>query len=178
MNETYRIGDSIGNFQVTKCQWIPELKTALVELEHGPTGAKVMHLPKDDPENFFCLSFQTIPTTSNGVAHILEHTVLCGSDKFPVKDPFFCMQRRSLNTFMNALTGADFTCYPASTQVPQDFYNLLEVYIDAVFHPHLSKMSFFQEGHRLEFSVSNDPMSSLERKGYCLQRNERGDGST
>lgn len=110
-----------------------------------------MHLANEDDENFFCLSFQTIPETSNGVAHILEHTVLCGSEKFPIRDPFFSMNRRSLNTFMNAFTGADFTCYPAATQVPQDFYNLLEVYLDAVFHPRLERLSFLQEGHRLEF---------------------------
>ena len=98
-----------------------------------------MHIGNDDPENLFCLSFQTLPDSSNGVAHILEHTVLCGSKKFPVKDPFFAMTRRSLNTYMNALTGQDFTCYPAASQVPQDFYNLLEVYLDAVFKPNLKR---------------------------------------
>jgi Zn-dependent M16 (insulinase) family peptidase len=124
-----------------------------------------MHIATEDPENLFCLSFQTIPDTSNGVAHILEHTVLCGSQKFPVKDPFFAMNRRSLNTFMNALTGADFTCYPAASQVPKDFYNLLEVYLDAVFHPDLKELSFLQEGHRLEFTNPADPQSPLEYKG-------------
>ncbi|HEY4254736.1 MAG TPA: insulinase family protein, partial [Chlamydiales bacterium] len=112
------------------------------------------------PENVFCLSFQTLPSSSNGVAHILEHTVLCGSKKFPVKDPFFSMTRRSLNTFMNAFTGQDFTCYPASSQVEKDFYNLLEVYLDAVFSPQLKKLSFLQEGHRLEWVGQN-----LEFKG-------------
>src|SRR5262249_11668956 len=106
-------------------------------------------IENDDPENLFCLSFQTRPSSSNGVAHILEHTVLCGSEKFPVKDPFFAMTRRSLNTYMNALTGQDFTCYPAATQIEQDFYNLLEIYLDAVFFPKLRKESFLQEGHRL-----------------------------
>ena len=114
-------------FEVTKVVPLPELKCTLHELEHLKSGAKVLHLENDDPENVFCLSFQTLPGSSNGVAHILEHTVLCGSQKFPVKDPFFAMNRRSLNTFMNALTGSDFTCYPAATQVRQDFYNLLEV---------------------------------------------------
>src|SRR6185437_10942231 len=102
---------------------------------------------------------------SNGAAHILEHTVLCGSKKYPVKDPFFAMSRRSLNTFMNALTGSDFTCYPAATQVEKDFYNLLDVYLDAVFHPQLKEMSFLQEGHRLEFADPKDPKSALEIKG-------------
>jgi Zn-dependent M16 (insulinase) family peptidase len=130
---------------------LKELQSGLVELVHESTGARVIHIHNDDPENLFCLSFQTLPDSSNGVAHILEHTVLCGSKKFPVKDPFFAMTRRSLNTYMNALTGADFTCYPASSQVEKDFYNLLEVYLDAVFHPELKRLSFLQEGHRLEF---------------------------
>jgi hypothetical protein len=127
-----------------------------------------MHIAADDPENMFCLSFQTIPTKSDGVAHILEHTVLCGSEKYPVKDPFFAMQRRSLNTFMNAFTGPDFTCYPAASQVPKDFYNLLEVYLDAVFHPNLNELSFLQEGHRLEFTIPEDPSSPLENKGIVF----------
>jgi Zn-dependent M16 (insulinase) family peptidase len=147
---------------------IAELGCTLREIVHEPSGAVVLHLENDDPENLFCLSFQTLPTSSNGVAHILEHTVLCGSRKFPVKDPFFAMTRRSLNTFMNALTGADFTCYPAASQVEKDFYNLLDVYLDAVFHPQLKKASFLQEGHRLEFSNAKDPTTPLEWKGIVF----------
>jgi len=159
------VGQTYLHFKLTKALEIPELQCFLRELIHEPSGARVMHLSNQDPENLFCLSFQTLPTTSNGVAHILEHTVLCGSRKFPVKDPFFAMSRRSLNTFMNALTGSDFTCYPAASQVQKDFYNLLDVYLDAVFHPNLNELSFLQEGHRLEFSVPDDPSSPLERKG-------------
>lgn len=159
------VGQTHHQFTVTKAVEISELQCFLTELVHEPTGACIMHLGNEDPENLFCLSFQTLPYSSNGVAHILEHTVLCGSDKFPVKDPFFAMTRRSLNTFMNALTGSDFTCYPAASQVPKDFYNLLEVYLDAVFHPHLKELSFLQEGHRLEFATPSDPSSPLERKG-------------
>jgi presequence protease len=145
------IGETYHQFRLTRAIELPELQCFFRELIHEPTGANIMHIGNDDPENLFCLSFQTIPTSSNGVAHILEHTVLCGSKKFPVKDPFFAMNRRSLNTFMNALTGADFTCYPAASQVPTDFYNLLDVYLDAVFHPNLNRFSFLQEGHRLSF---------------------------
>jgi len=152
-------------FKLIKATEIPELQCLLRELIHEPSGAQIMHIENDDPDNLFCLSFQTLPTCSNGVAHILEHTVLCGSEKFPVKDPFFAMSRRSLNTFMNALTGADFTCYPAASQVHKDFYNLLEVYLDAVFHPLLNELSFLQEGHRLEFSQPSDPSTHLEWKG-------------
>ncbi len=146
-----QVGDTHKEFTYTKVFPIEELQMILYELTHGPTGARVMHLEADDPENLFCLSLQTLPSDSTGVAHILEHTVLCGSKKFPVKDPFFSMARRSLNTFMNAMTGADFTCYPAASQVEKDFYNLFEVYLDAVFYPELKELSFLQEGHRFEF---------------------------
>jgi presequence protease len=164
----HTVGQTYHQFTLTKLLKISELHCTLFELTHEPTGAQVMHIANDDPENMFCLSFKTIPTTSNGIAHVLEHTVLCGSKNFPVKDPFFSMQRRSLNTFMNALTGADFTCYPAASQVSKDFYNLLEVYIDAVFRPNLNELSFLQEGHRLEFFIPNDPDSSLEFKGIVF----------
>jgi len=159
------VGQVYRGFKLLKIVEITELQCVLRELIHEHTGAYVMHIANDDPENVFCLSFQTLPYSSNGVAHILEHTVLCGSKKFPIKDPFFAMTRRSLNTFMNALTGADFTCYPAASQIPKDFYNILEVYLDAVFHPNLEEMSFLQEGFRLEFSDPNDPTSPLEFKG-------------
>ncbi len=161
-------GERYGDFVVTKCHPIPELSCTLKELVHLPSGAQVMHIANDDPENLFCLSFQTLPSSSNGAAHILEHTVLCGSRRFPVKDPFFAMTRRSLNTFMNALTGSDFTCYPAASQNEKDFYNLMDVYIDAVFHPELKRMSFLQEGHRLEFSDPKNPKSPLEFKGIVF----------
>lgn len=161
-------GDSYKNFHLTRLVELPEIQCTLLELEHGPTGAKVMHLQSEDDENCFCLSFQTTPENSNGVAHVLEHTVLCGSEKFPVKDPFFAMTRRSLNTFMNAFTGSDFTCYPAASQVPKDFYNLLEVYLDAVFKPNLNKFSFMQEGVRLEFEEPENPKSALEFKGIVF----------
>lgn len=160
-----RIGEKYGDFIVIKYLVIDELHCILRELMHVPTGAVVMHIENDDPENLFCLSFKTLPYNSNGVAHILEHTVLCGSSKYPVKDPFFAMGRRSLNTFMNALTGADFTCYPAASQVEKDFYNLLDVYLDAVFHPELKRMSFLQEGHRLEFINPKKPEEGLHIKG-------------
>ncbi len=161
-------GECYGDFVVTKFLHIPELNCILRELQHMPSGAQVMHIANDDPENLFCLSFKTYPSSSNGVAHILEHTVLCGSRKFPVKDPFFSMSRRSLNTFMNALTGSDFTCYPAASQNEKDFYNLMDVYIDAVFHPELKRMSFLQEGHRLEFTDPKDPKTPLEIKGIVF----------
>lgn len=144
---------------------LPELCSTLYSCEHINTKAELLHIACDDEENVFCLAFKTLPKDSTGVAHILEHTVLCGSKKYPVKDPFFGMTRRSLNTFMNALTGSDFTCYPAASCIEKDFYNLLDVYLDAVFHPLLKKESFFQEGCRLEFEEKDNPISPLVYRG-------------
>jgi Zn-dependent M16 (insulinase) family peptidase len=126
-----------------------EISSTLYELEHT-TGARHIHIASQDAENTFSVAFKTVPTDSTGVAHILEHTVLCGSKKYPVRDPFFSMLKRSLNTFMNAFTASDWTMYPFSTQNRKDFYNLMDVYLDAVFFPRIDRLSFKQEGHRLE----------------------------
>lgn len=144
----------IGNFTIQRSRKIEEINIHLVELVHEKTNATVLHLACDDDENVFNISLRTFPDSSNGAAHVLEHIVLCGSERFPVKDPFFAMGRRSMNTFMNALTGADFTCYPAASLIEHDFYNLFEVYLDAVFHPRLLEESFWQEGIHLEFEKS------------------------
>lgn len=158
-------GQNYRGFVITKYLPLKELRSTLIELAHEKTGARIIQIANDDSENLFALSFQTLPDSSNGVAHALEHIVLCGSEKFPVKDPFFSMTRRSLNTYMNALTGQDFTVYPASSQVEKDFYNLLEVYLDAVFHPLLKHLSFLQEAHRLCFTTAGDAKSPLQRQG-------------
>ena len=134
---------------------VDELNVTVYLYEHNATKAKVMHVKNDDPENVFCISLKTPASNSKGTAHILEHTVLCGSKKYPVADPFFNMLRRSMNTFMNAFTGADFTCYPAASKNKSDFYNLLSVYCDAVFAPNLAEESFNQEGHRYSFIDGN-----------------------
>lgn len=147
-----KAGDTYRNFTVKLNKSLPEIDSTLLEFEHKPSGAIIMMIVNDDDENVFNLCFRTCPQNSTGVAHVLEHMVLCGSENYPVRDPFFSMTRRSLNTFMNAFTGADFTCYPAASQIPEDFYNLLSVYLDAVFHPLLSQNSFLQEGWRYEIS--------------------------
>ena len=159
---------SLGHFYIQKITPIAELNATFYEIVHQPTGSCIFHIANDDPENVFCLAFKTPPEDSTGVAHIVEHTVLCGSKKFPVKDPFFAMTRRSLNTFMNALTGADYTCYPAASLIEKDFYNLLEVYIDAVFHPLLNPLSFAQEGCRIELENPQDLSSPLIYKGIVF----------
>ncbi len=163
-----KVGDKYHDFKIVTSEYIEELQCVLRQIEHMPSGATIVHVAADDSENVFCIALRTLPSNSNGVAHILEHTVLCGSEKYPVKDPFFSMNRRSLNTYMNALTGPDFTCYPAASQVPKDFYNLLEVYLDAVFHPELKELSFLQEGHRLELSKLDDITSPIMFKGIVF----------
>jgi Zn-dependent M16 (insulinase) family peptidase len=114
------------------------------------TGALHLHLASNDTENVFSAGFRTTPHDSTGVAHVLEHTVLCGSEKYPVRGTFFKMLTRSLATFMNAITGSDYTIYPFATQNRTDFYNMLSVYLDAVFKPLLTEHDFMQEGWRLE----------------------------
>lgn len=123
---------------------------------HGRTGARHLHLASADTNNAFMVAFPTLPTDSTGVAHMLEHTTLCGSRKFPVRDPFFMMLRRSLNTFMNAFTSGDSTAYPFATQNRKDFDNLLGVYLDAVFFPTLDPLDFAQEGWRFDFADESD----------------------
>lgn len=153
------------SYKIKKEVEIEEISARLTHLEHEGCGAEVLHIGTEDPENLFCIAFRTLPTRSDGIAHILEHTVLCGSKHYPVRDPFFSMLRRSLNTFMNAMTGEDITFYPAASQVKADFYNLLRVYLDACFHPLLERQSFAQEGHRLEFAEADDPSTPLMRRG-------------
>ena len=144
---------------------IDSLNIQLEEYYHNVTGAKHLHLASEDTNNVFLVAFLTVPQNSTGVAHILEHTTLCGSQRYPVRDPFFLMIRRSLNTFMNAFTSNDWTAYPFASQNAKDFDNLLQVYLDAVFFPHLHALDFAQEGHRLEFETADDPSTPLVYKG-------------
>lgn len=144
---------------------IAALKLDVHEYRHRETGARHFHLAADNTENVFLVAFKTIPTDSTGVAHILEHTALCGSERYPVRDPFFLMVRRSLNTFMNAFTSSDWTAYPFASQNLKDFHNLLDVYLDCAFFARLDPLDFAQEGHRLEFEEMENPESKLVYKG-------------
>lgn len=152
-------------FQLRATRQLPTLKVNFEEYVHVRTGAVHYHLATDNPENVFMVALRTVPMNSTGVAHILEHTALCGSRRFPVRDPFFMMIRRSMNTFMNAFTSSDWTAYPFASQNKKDFNNLLDVYMDAVFFSNLHQLDFAQEGHRLEFSEPTNPKSPLEFKG-------------
>ena len=122
-NPGLKTGDRIGGYRIQRISELKEINSFFYELEHERTGSRHIHISNADKENTFGVAFKTVPTDSTGVAHILEHTVLCGSGKFPVRDPFFSMLKRSLSTFMNAFTASDWTMYPFSTQNKKDFYN-------------------------------------------------------
>ncbi len=155
-------------FVHVRSEHIQSLDIDVHEYRHTATGVPHVHLAADNAENVFMVGLRTIPTDSTGVAHILEHTVLCGSEKYPVRDPFFMMIRRSLNTFMNAFTSSDWTAYPFATQNRKDYFNLLDVYLDAVFFSRLHELDFAQEGHRVEFETPDDVNSDLVFKGVVF----------
>jgi len=156
---------TIGGYTILRRERLERLEGSYLELEHDRTGARHLHVECPDDNNSFAVFFPTVPVDSTGVAHILEHVVLAGSQKFPVRDPFFSMTRRSLATFMNAFTSADWTMYPFSSRNQKDFKNLLDVYLDATFFPRLDEDSFKQEGIRFEFEAPGDPSSGLRYKG-------------
>ncbi len=147
---------------------IESLNLEYQEYKHQKTGARHIHLAADDDQNAFLVAFLTVPQDSTGVAHILEHTALCGSKRYPVRDPFFMMMRRSLNTFMNAFTSSDWTAYPFASRNRKDYFNLLDVYLDATFFPNLNELDFRQEGHRLDFSEPGNIESPLTYKGVVF----------
>ncbi len=163
--QKFTSGQLIHGFLVDQIDSLPSINATMIRLHHQVTGARFMHLERDDDNHLFAVGFQTPPEDSTGVAHILEHTALCGSKHFPVRDPFFSMLKRSLNSFMNAMTASDWTLYPFSSMNRKDFHNLLDIYLDAAFYPRLTELDFSQEGHRLEYAEADNPESPLEYKG-------------
>lgn len=155
-------------FTWVRSEHIASLSVTVEEYSHNKTGALHYHISADNSENVFLVAFRTVPMDSSGVAHILEHTALCGSKKYPVRDPFFMMIRRSLNTFMNAFTSSDWTAYPFASKNKKDFNNLMDVYLDAVFFTRLDEMDFLQEGHRVEFEDNENTNSDLVYKGVVF----------
>ena len=143
-------GDRLHGFTVTDIDEISEYRGTGVSLTHDKTGLELYHLHNDDKENFFSFIFKTPSSDNTGVAHILEHCVLAGSGKYPIKDPFLSMMNGSMNTFMNAMTYPDKTVFPAASTVRQDYFNLMSVYADAVFFPLLREEIFMQEGIRFD----------------------------
>ena len=149
---------TIHGFERINEKHISELETKAELYRHVKTGAELLSLVNNDENKVFGIIFRTPPTDSTGVAHILEHSVLCGSRKYPLKEPFVELMKGSLQTFLNAFTYPDKTCYPVASQNLQDFYNLIDVYLDAVLYPRLTPFTLQQEGHHLELEELDNPL--------------------
>ncbi|MGH4120112.1 insulinase family protein [Clostridium sp.] len=134
-----KTGENISGFKLESKKWIQDIQCTAMIFKHVKSGAKLIYLQNEDENKVFSISFRTPVSDNTGVNHIIEHSVLCGSEKYPVKDPFLIMTKQSLNTFINAFTGPDFTMYPVASKNEKDFRNLMSVYLDAVFYPNLSK---------------------------------------
>ena len=146
-------------FELLRETEIPELNSKGKLYRHVQSGAELLCLENDDENKVFGVTFRTPPPDSTGVAHIMEHSVLCGSRKYPVKEPFIQLKKGSLNTFLNAFTYPDKTCYPVASQNLQDFYNLVDVYLDAVFYPCITPETLQQEGWHYELDRLDGEMS-------------------
>ncbi|RJP55620.1 MAG: peptidase M16 [Anaerolineaceae bacterium] len=153
------------SFTLIKEQQIPEINSLARLYEHKRTGARLLSVINDDENKVFSINFRTTPKDSTGVAHILEHSVLGGSEKYPVKEPFVELLKGSLATFVNAFTYPDKTCYPVASQNEKDFYNLIDVYMDAALHPRITEETLMQEGWHYEI---NDPSEPLTFKGVVF----------
>lgn len=153
--------EELTSYEIIEKRQIEDLNSLSYLLKHKKTGARIALLSNDDENKVFYIGFRTPPTDSTGVPHILEHSVLCGSDRFPVKDPFVELVKGSLNTFLNAMTFPDKTVYPLASCNDTDFQNLCHVYLDAVFHPNIykEKKIFMQEGWHYEMEDENAPLS-------------------
>ena len=160
-----KAGEQLHGFEVKAVTPIDELRAVTIELAHQRSGARLLHLYTDDTENLFSINFPTPPSDDTGVPHILEHAVLAGSQKYPVKEPFFEMIKMSMATFINAMTSSDHTYYPVASNVKKDLFNLAEVYFDAVFHPLLTEETFKREGHHLAPTDPEDPTGDLKVTG-------------
>ena len=147
-------------YEIVSLEYIDEIKSQAALLRHRKTGARIAVLANDDENKTFNIGFRTPPKDSTGVAHIMEHSVLCGSEKFPAKDPFVELAKGSLNTFLNAMTYPDKTVYPIASCNDTDFQNLMHVYLDAVFHPniYIHDEIFRQEGWHYELTDKDAPL--------------------
>lgn len=144
------LGKDYKGFLLLSIDDLPDYKAKALFLRHKKTGLEVYHILADDKENTFAFAFRTVAKDSKGCAHIMEHSTLCGSEKYPLKEPFTTLAGQSLNTFLNAMTYPDKTVYPGASVVKSDYFTMMDVYADAVFFPKLDYETFIQEGHRLE----------------------------
>lgn len=193
-------GNKLHGFTVDRVRQVDELNATLVEMTHDKTGASLCWMDNGEDNKLFCIAFKTIPEDSTGVFHILEHSVLCGSEKYPVREPFVELLKSSMNTFLNAMTFPDKTIYPVSSRNEKDFLNLTSVYLDAVFAPNLlnNPNVFYQEGWHTELNdgvpsykgvvfnemkgamsdtdeIVNDELNKLLFPNNCYRFNSGGD---
>ena len=150
---------SVHGFELVREEHVPELNTRARLYRHTRTGADLLSLCNDDENKVFGVTFRTPPADSTGVAHIMEHSVLGGSAKYPLKEPFVQLVKGSLKTFLNAMTYPDRTVYPVASQNVQDLYNLMDVYLDAVFHPLITPEHLMQEGWHYELEDADAPLT-------------------
>ncbi len=167
-NAAVTVGKELHGFTIREVRPIADLRAVAYRAEHSSSGAQLFHIAAQDNENLFSITLPTVPWDDCGAAHILEHSVLGGSRKYPVRQPFFEMIKMSMGTFINAMTGADFTTYPVSSTVHQDLFNLADVYFDAVFHPLLTEETFLREGHRLAPVDPEKPTGALQETGVVF----------
>jgi len=146
-------------YDLVKEDMVEEYGAKVILFKHKKTGAEVMSVSVPDENKVFGITFRTPPSDSTGVPHILEHSVLCGSRKYPLKEPFVELLKGSMNTFLNAFTYPDRTCYPVASQNLKDFYNLINVYLDSVLHPTLTPWTLKQEGWHYEVEDANEPLT-------------------
>ena len=156
-------GTVLHGFRVNRSVFVKELESQAYEMEHLQSGARVLYIQNEDDNKVFSISFRTTPSDSTGVPHICEHSVLCGSRKFPLKEPFVELVKGSLNTFLNAMTFPDKTMYPVASRNAVDFKNLMDVYLDAVFFPNMltDEQVLMQEGWHYELESPDAPLT------YC-----------
>jgi len=153
------VGEVVSGFKLAREEYIPDVSSTARLWVHEKTGTELLSLTAADENKTFGAVLRTTPSDSSGVPHILEHSVLCGSRKYPCKEPFVELIKSSLNTFLNAMTYPDKTCYPVASCNLQDFYNLVDVYMDAVFHPRLTPDTLRQEGHHFEVDDVDGPVT-------------------
>ncbi|SHK08205.1 insulinase family protein [Tepidibacter formicigenes] len=164
LNSQFVENNIYSGFNLKSKRYIEDIQSTLMEFNHIKSGAKLYYLQNKDNNKRFSISFKTPPTDNTGVNHIIEHSVLCGSKKYPVKDPFLLMKKQSLQTFLNAMTAADYTTYPVASKNEKDLENLMSVYLDAVFYPNIysNPKIFKQEGWHYELE---SPESEIEING-------------
>lgn len=163
-----RAGEEVEGFLVEEVTPVPELRATAIRATHRQSGARIFHLfaPQDD-ENCFAVTFPTLVPDNTGLPHILEHAVLAGSDKYPVRDLLFQMQKTSMATYISAFTTRGYTAFPVASSVKRDFFNLAEVYLDSIFHPRLTEDIFRSEGCYLSLENNEDLDSPLILSGIC-----------